>query len=202
MGFRGRTFTFDLGPGSDMVLFFICLNRFAPEKHPELDWTLLTDRLYRRYIRKNELDDATVLMEKLKNIFAEIPTSLLPKMTNETKLDFSQPNLAMLFERFFRAFLSVRERALISDENFEEYLPVRVMPLNTGYLIRERNRPLEELDALSDTDPPFWLRYLQPSAEETDPVYEAQKILTIKDIVEKSGGNITEENIHFKPYTP
>ena len=55
IGFCGGNSTFTLGPSTDVVLFFKCISQFAVEKYPEHDWSLLTDRFYKRYIKKNEM---------------------------------------------------------------------------------------------------------------------------------------------------
>lgn len=61
-GFHGDPSIYELGPASDVVLFFARLRDYAEQDHPEQDWSLLTDRLYRRYLRQEELEPALALM--------------------------------------------------------------------------------------------------------------------------------------------
>jgi hypothetical protein len=55
--------------------FFQCLDAYAAKSHPKQNWSLLTDRLYRRYLRQDELDEASVLMKSAQEIFASVPSA-------------------------------------------------------------------------------------------------------------------------------
>ena len=46
-----------------MRLFFDCISYYLPPKYPEKDWSVLTDRLYRQYLRLEELVIAESLMK-------------------------------------------------------------------------------------------------------------------------------------------
>ena len=63
IGIDGGHTIYELGPVSDVVLFFNCLDFFAKKAHPEKDWSVLTDRLYRHYLRMADLELAGELME-------------------------------------------------------------------------------------------------------------------------------------------
>ncbi|MGD7458487.1 hypothetical protein [Ralstonia pseudosolanacearum] len=75
VGFDGGHSIYELGLDSDLVLFFDCLRAYGEQAHPEQGWSLLTDRLYRRYLRLEELDKALTLMEKAQQIFAQHPSA-------------------------------------------------------------------------------------------------------------------------------
>lgn len=77
IGFHGGHTIYELGPAPDMMLFFDCLKTYAEQDHPEQDWSLLTDRLYRRYLRREEIDKASTLMEQVRQIFAGLPASAI-----------------------------------------------------------------------------------------------------------------------------
>jgi len=64
IGVMGGNSIYELGPLKDIVLFFDCIEYFVVKHHSEQDWSLLTDRLYRRYLRLEELETTRKLMEK------------------------------------------------------------------------------------------------------------------------------------------
>ncbi|WP_459625350.1 hypothetical protein [Burkholderia sp. 3C] len=150
-----------------MMLFFGCLKTYAEQAHPERDWRLLTDRLYRRYLRLDELEDALLLMEQARRIFAELPASAIdwdPSMRGDaekTWLDPSRSTLADVFSRYFENFVRCVESARINYETFKSYAgysyePVRVVISDLPGFARDKNKPLAEYDALEGK--PFWLQ--------------------------------------------
>ncbi|MBR7963041.1 hypothetical protein [Burkholderia latens] len=167
IGFSGGSSICELGPVPDVALFFECLKVYAEQKHPEQNWSLLTDRLYRRYLRLEELDQASALMEKAKQLFAQLPAqssvewdSVMLKNPEKSWLNPEQPTLADVFEKYFANFAYCVESARLNYESFKaypgySYEPVRVVISDlTGYA-RDKNKPLAEYDALEGT--PFWL---------------------------------------------
>lgn len=63
IGITGEGSIYDCGTDSDMRLFFDCISYYLPPKYPEKDWSVLTDRLYRQYLRLEELVIAESLMK-------------------------------------------------------------------------------------------------------------------------------------------
>lgn len=162
IGFHGGHTIYELGPASDMVLFFECLSIYVERQYPEQNWSLLTDRLYRRYLRLEDLDAASALMEQARGIFAELPSSAVewePRMVgNEEKtwLDPTQPTLGDVFKKYFEHFRSARTSAESFLEAFNIYQPVRVVISDLAGFARDKNKPLAEYDLLEGR--PFWLQ--------------------------------------------
>lgn len=163
IGFDGGHSVYELGPAEDVVLFFDCVKAYAEQDHPETDWSLLTDRLYRRYLRREELRPALDLMAKVREIFAQNSAKSgvewNPNMLgNQEKswLSSEQATLADVFGRYFERF----EKACGSAESFVEtfniYQPVRVVISDTPGFLCDKNKPLAEYDALEGK--PFWLQ--------------------------------------------
>jgi hypothetical protein len=75
VGFQGGSSICELGPSADVALFFECLNAYAAKTNPEQNWSLLTDRLYRRYLKQDELDVASALMASAKDIFGSVSSA-------------------------------------------------------------------------------------------------------------------------------
>lgn len=164
VGFDGGHTLYELGPVSDVVLFFECLGAFVASRNPNEDWSLLTDRLYRRYLRREELEPSLTLMERARRIFAMVPSNHvewdenLLADRNKTWLDAKQDTLANVFSRYFDLFSKAKDSAVSFSDSFGIYKPVRVIVSGVPELIIEEMRPLNEYDELNLSDLPFWLR--------------------------------------------
>ncbi|EHP37818.1 hypothetical protein OR16_40744 [Cupriavidus basilensis OR16] len=162
IGFHGGCRICELGPVSDVALFFECLKTNAEYDCPAQDWSLLTDRLYRRYLRLEELAAASALMGQVRLIFAGLPASAVewdPSMVGnaeKTWLDPSLPTLADVFRKYFEHFADVRSSAESFLKDFNIYQPVRVVISDLPGFARDKNKPLAEYDALEGK--PFWLQ--------------------------------------------
>lgn len=168
IGFSGGSSICELGPASDVVLFFECLKIYAEQENPGQDWSLLTDRLYRRYLRLEELEKASSLMEQARKIFAqqraasavEWDAKMLDNV-EKSRLNPNQPTLAGVFSTYFEHFARCVESARLNYETFKSYPgytyePVRVVISDLPGFARDKNKPLAEYDALDGK--PFWLQ--------------------------------------------
>ncbi|WP_055337700.1 hypothetical protein [Ralstonia solanacearum] len=167
IGFLGGSSLVELGPVSDVVLFFDCVRAFAAGKYPDWDWSLLTDRLYQRYIRLEELDVAGSLMKEVEKLFSEIPSSSVKwnraMLNDESKtwLDPGSLALAQVFSRYFDAFFRCAESSKVNYEGFKDYPgykyeAVRTVVADMPIFMAEKKRSLEEYDALEGE--PLWRR--------------------------------------------
>ena len=164
IGIDGGHTVYELGPVSDVFLFFNCLDFFAKKAHPEKDWGVLTDRLYRRYLRMADLELAGELMELAREVFASLDTSSIEwdsSMLQEHKktwLDASQSNLGEVFVKYFDLFVKAKESAISFFDEFGIYQVVRIIPSDMPLSTIERSRPLGEYEVLANDKLPFWLR--------------------------------------------
>ncbi|WP_404994352.1 hypothetical protein [Cupriavidus pauculus] len=168
IGFSGGSSICELGPASDVVLFFDCLKAYVEQESQDQDWGLLTDRLYRRYLRLEELEKASSLMEQARQIFAQQPAASAVEWdvkmlgnAEKGRLNPNQATLADVFSTYFEHFAHCVESARLNYETFKSYPgytyePVRVVISDLPGFARDKNKPLAEYDAL-DGDP-FWLR--------------------------------------------
>lgn len=161
VGFSGGSSIFELGSISDVQFFFDCIKSFVVPVYPDLDWSLLTDRFYRRYLRPEELAPAQQLMDKVKTVFERVPSSgvdwsnmSLPDAV--TRLDPSNPNLAAVYAKYFEAFAHCQESAEISHRKWKEYQPLRVVVTDMPRFFSDKKRPLGEYETLEGE--PFWKR--------------------------------------------
>jgi hypothetical protein len=163
IGFDGGHSIYELGPSSDVILFFDCLRCYVEQANPNQDWSLLTDRLYRRYLRQDELDDALMLMNQARDIFSQCPSAsavewdvLLSGGTERSRLKPNLPTLADVFSTYFENFEKACGSAKSFVEAFKIYQPVRVVISDLAGFARDKNKPLPEYDALEGK--PFWLQ--------------------------------------------
>lgn len=164
IGFDGGHTVYELGPVSDAVMFFECLNAFVVAEHSGQDWSLLSDRLYRRYLLQEELEASWVLMEKARRLFLALPASsvewdaAMQADPAKTWLDASQGTLGDIFARYFDLFSKARASVVSFSDAFGIYRPLRVVVSDMPALMIEKKRPLGEYEALEASDLPFWLR--------------------------------------------
>src|ERR1700754_2763403 len=155
IGFHGGARICELGPAPDVSLFFNCLRYYAERDHEEQDWGLLTDRLYRRYLRRNEVVPALALMVQAREIFAQKPAASSVEwdaamLANPEKswLNPDQPTLADVFSKYFESFVSACGSAQSFFDTFNMYQPVRVVISDLAGFARDKNKPLADYDAL------------------------------------------------------
>lgn len=166
IGFKGGGALYELGTVDDVVTFFYFLGYFTNKKFPKKDWCLLTDRLYRRYLKFEQADIAVLQMIAVKEIFLELDGRSIDwpsRDTHGSRLDVKKKNLYCIFEKYFDAFFYCCESAKVNYEGFKsypgyEYEPVRVVESDMPGFIFDKIRPLEQYDALGADEKPFWLR--------------------------------------------
>jgi hypothetical protein len=160
IGFSGGGSMFELGSVSDMQCFFSVIEK---NKEKLQEPHLFLDRLYRRYVRFDELDAVETMMPSLRDIFSAIRTdeSVLRKLgwqKEETMRDLSQKNLLDFFSRYFEAIEHCICMARLVHADHDEYIPLRTGVVDIPFFIYDKMRSLSEYDALGPDDPPFWLR--------------------------------------------
>lgn len=132
VGFMGGSSIFETGTIQEMIDFFdylLGLNTSSAEKD-------LIDRLYKKYIRYQELDCFENFVIGLKN----------------------SSNLELNYTKYFDAILTCIESAKIFYNSWDIYQPLKVGFTDVPYCIDDKNRPHELYDALAEDDLPFWLR--------------------------------------------
>ena len=75
IGIAGGGTVWSLGTAQEIQLFFDCIDVYVVKSFPNEDWELITDRLYKRYLRQQELDIAVEKMNLIQKVFATLPNS-------------------------------------------------------------------------------------------------------------------------------
>jgi hypothetical protein len=159
VGFCGGSSIRELGPVSDVTLFFDCVTAFAVPSTDE-NWLLVTDRLYRRYVRLDDLDETSRLMRKVREAFSDVSKAavdwsgldVLPSLS--TRLDVTKATLDLVFSNYFEQFEYCASSAKLFYESWKIYQPVKVAISDMPAFMTEKKRPLEAYDHLDGL--PYW----------------------------------------------
>jgi hypothetical protein len=160
-GYVGGARIYGLGYLSDMILFFECIKYDALPKCPEDDYSVITDRLYKRYLRLEELDEAVAKMKLVEEVFKKLPRDTVDwtnaeKEGAKTDLDFRQDTLFDIFREYFKGFYECVDSARYFFNAGHSYRPVKVSPTGVAEQSYYSDIPLSELDKLGENDKPFW----------------------------------------------
>lgn len=159
VGFCGGSAVLELGPISDMKVFFGCVE-LAVARLPQ-GGGLLTDRLYRRYLRLDQLDAASELLEQVGGIWQMIRTKDINWASihwnpHSTKLMLSAPTVDQVLERYLKGARKRIDGARSFEKRFGVYQPVMTIISDLPRFLIDERRPLAEYDALEGE--PIWLR--------------------------------------------
>jgi hypothetical protein len=163
-GFAGGSRMYSLGSLSDMIFFFKCINYDVARAYPKEDFSVITDRLYRRYLRFEELDEAVEKMKFIEEMFKTVDSKLYEwteaeKEGAKTFLNFRQDTMFDIFKEYFDGFYECVSSAKYFFKAGEKYSPVKVSPADaTWYFAYRDSHSLEEFDALGSGEEPFWQR--------------------------------------------
>lgn len=160
VGFHGGSSLRELGPDSDVAAFFRCLDRHSAQANGSIDYSLLTDRLYRRFIAHGDLSAAAQLMDRVRLDFENVSTEEVDWRTTGlvasiTTLDLAGTNLADVFKRYFSEFDHCVNSAETFFNSWNIYQPVRTVISDLAGFVEATERPLDDYEKLNGA--PFWL---------------------------------------------
>jgi len=161
VGLYGGHSIYPLGPANDVAAFFKSIDRFVPEALSPGKFDLITDRLFRRYLKQSELDRASQLMDSIKDAFKVSPNKNIDwykfgVIEDMTTLRLSGNTAADVFETYFDLFLKAKGSAISFFEAFNVYKPVVLAFADLPDFMLDKMRSLAEYDSNDTT--PFWLR--------------------------------------------
>ena len=150
----------ELGPAQDMAVFFACLDRLARSSLSEAGRSVLLDRLFKRYLRPEDLDEAVSATTVARQQFGlvSVEDARLAELgldRNDTALPLDAANLAMMFERYFKAIFHCIESYRLGKQTFGYfYNPVKVSRMDLPGFAEDKARDTKLYDEL--TGPPYW----------------------------------------------
>lgn len=151
VGFMGGSSMFELDSPKGMMTFFEKINEYVSSVDSNDRWLLLTDRLYRRYVKMEDLDETARLLIKVRSGFSLIRDIEL----GESSLG-SEVTLGDTYSRYFDAFDHCMESAKIFFASWGVYQAVRVVVTDVPDFMVDKKRPLADYDSLEGL--PFWAR--------------------------------------------
>ncbi|MFK6082196.1 hypothetical protein Q4334_04520 [Acinetobacter baumannii] len=140
IGFCGGGLLHETGTISEVQSFFNTLYKLSEDFPNKVDWSLVLDRLYKRYVRFDDIDKTKEIMDFCK-------TLLVKDGENEKNNPFM---------KYFRHFDSCVGDAKAVYTTFGEYIPIKIAVVDLPWQMLEERRPLEEYDQLEGE--PFWSR--------------------------------------------
>ncbi|MEW9524417.1 hypothetical protein MRBLRH8O_002239 [Agrobacterium radiobacter] len=160
IGFFGGSSIFELGSKSDVLCFFSILKDLGRGRD---SYDVLTDRLFRKYIRLGEIDAAILIMNEAHEYFSKIQSGgfdwdRFGFNKSDTNLDTTLSNLSDVFRKYFEGFEYCVQSSRAFNDDWGIYKAVRVVVSDMPGFLVDKSRPLEEYDALGADEKPFWLR--------------------------------------------
>jgi len=160
VGFHGGSSLFELGTPLDMVCFFSVARERTELSEKE---SSLLNRLFRSYLRLDELDDAVLMMRKSKELLSTVigsgdELSCLGWRSDITTLKVTAGSYTEVFAKYYEAFEHCAQSAKLFNEDWGLYRPVRTIVCDMPDFTMEMLRPLQEYDDLAGDAIPFWLR--------------------------------------------
>ncbi len=158
IGFMAGADVYRLGLEADVALFFDAINLLVIPKCPGRRWSVITDRLYKRYVAEQDLPEAQELMNVAQDVLMREPAVQLARLQNAamSSIDTTGPGtVADVFRSFFEKFGHAVDSAQSFNARWGEYVPLKIGHAGVPDFITDRDRPEESYDTL--TGPPFWV---------------------------------------------
>ncbi len=170
VGFFGAGYVIALSTREEMQSFFELIKRHVVSEWPQENWSLITDRLYRRYVHLEDSDDARALMRIAAERFATLPFDYedpaLADISRENSLiDWDAGTLHEAYNDYFDAFEDVASGIDLSDF-WDGIQPVRILIADKPIVYSEMDRPLHIYDDMDG--PPLWLVPLSERDDEAE----------------------------------
>lgn len=165
-GYIGGSNLIALGSREYVQSFFKAIDKyvFSEELYRRLDWSLITDRLYKRTISDDMLDVAIGTMARMLYLmeFTSLSSVKWKALGLNGPEDGPEVGANANLSDFYRPFGTGLIQCATSEIFYtldEPPLPAFRIGLTTvpRYII-DRARPAEEYEALGPKDLPFWLR--------------------------------------------
>jgi hypothetical protein len=147
-------------------MFFDAIEKYSRIHDPYADYDVILDRLYKRYLRLEELSIATTLLNRIRDVLMKIVVSqeyidFAMKNEDSTSFDIKANNLAGYFGEYFRKIEDAIKCALYNHEERKKegrfsYKRVTICHTDIVPATIADMRPDELYDNLEGE--PYWMR--------------------------------------------
>jgi hypothetical protein len=161
VGYFGGHSIYTLGPSFDVQAFFNAVQRLIPAARNSSEYDLITDRLFRRYLHKDQLDKSLQLMQSLDDEFNAIANKNIDwhsfgVVDYVSKLELTAETVGGVFEKYFELFKKAYESTLSFESEFKIFKPIRLVFADLPDFMLDKTRPLSAYDEPDLI--PFWMR--------------------------------------------
>lgn len=157
IGFMAGADLYELGSEYDVELFFDAIRYLVAPRFPDLNWDVVTDRLYKRYLKEDELDQAQEALRVAERTLQLEFASRLATLPNADQADVANGSTGTagdVFRDYFEKFRSAVESAKSFKANWGEYVPLKIGRTDIPEFAVDRDRPTNSYDALVGR--PLW----------------------------------------------
>lgn len=155
VGFMGGSSMFDLGDVDSMMRFSDVIVRLSDD-YP--DARFLHDRLFRTYVRLEDVGGILFLMRHAKGRLVEGVEA-----NDLETVDITVDKVGEI-NRYFDAFEYCVENSVYFYHRWKILKPVRVVRVDTLGYLQDSGRSLESIGQLEDSAVPFWQREPKPTS--------------------------------------
>lgn len=167
VGFAGGSSIVQVGSASAMSAFFTLIRECSGQSS-DRDWSLVSDRLFKRYVRQEDAQLTKKDLEDIRVLFSNVQATEINRVLGsgglaDAGLTQGAESLAEAFSRYFDAAFHCIESAEVnfamfgSDPEYQyKYEPVVVIRSEMPAYVVDSRIPLSDYDEL--TGNPFWLQ--------------------------------------------
>lgn len=156
----------EIGSEVEMQMFFNAIAKYSKIHDPNTDYNVILDRLYKRYLKLEEVSLANALLKRIQIIFTKIvvPQEYIDfaiKNAQATSFHVKSNNLSEYFRRYFATAQSAIQNALYNHESKKKagkfsYRKVLISHSDIVSSTIAKMRPDELYDSLEGE--PYWMR--------------------------------------------
>lgn len=153
IGFNTTSLVFEIGSKFEVMFFFKCVDKYIAKYDVEgID--LVSDRLYRKYVKFEDVESTLSVLRKVRHVFKSIPYEDDFDGIGFDKLDLDGKFLSEVFSVFFNAAESVFDHALVFYKEFNMYVPIKIIIADVPDCISWEKKSLKEYESVEGE--PLW----------------------------------------------
>lgn len=142
VGFFGGANLIEVGDTETFLMFFHAIKKFTTWDDA-FQKNLICERLYRKYIKADDLESTTRILNRIRSDF-----------NNIISRDCS---LLSVFQKHFEGYEKACKHTNDFYQEFGKHIPIRIVVSTLPYCAIDTERSLEKLDTWDG--PPFWTRF-------------------------------------------
>jgi hypothetical protein len=155
IGFNTTSLVCEIGNKFEVMFFFKCLNKYITKYDIE-NIDLVSDRLYKKYVKLDDIECTLGILRRVRNIFESISYEGDFDGGGFGRLNLNGKFLSDVFSGFFEAIELVFEQALVFYREFNRYVPIKIIIADIPGCISWEKKSLNEYESV-EGDPLWYL---------------------------------------------